>query len=180
MARVNALRQVGKQLPELIGNGYLVYLLHHPSMEVAKAAVSICQYRNPQSDIILSTLLSKLTTPDLFDPVIHALTTFDPTKVWNLLVPWISKQLNHSKDWEGEVGRMTISGVIRLCSTSMFPLASTVDLLLSVLESIIEEEQGNEGNIMATYTKANRKWSWLGMVEELIDAIFYLVRPLFC
>ncbi|KAI9912959.1 hypothetical protein PsorP6_005034 [Peronosclerospora sorghi] len=41
-ARVVGLKIVGRELPELLGDGFLVFLLHHSSTAIVQAAVECC------------------------------------------------------------------------------------------------------------------------------------------
>ena len=76
-SRVIALELVGKELPELISDGYLVYLLHVacPGSSLLEATVRCCSGR--RSIILLPLLFQKLSDPSLRELVINALITYN-------------------------------------------------------------------------------------------------------
>ena len=75
--RVVALTIVGKELPELISDGYLVYLLHvaQPGSSLLEAAVRCCSGR--RSTILLPLLFDKLNDPSLRELVVSGLETYE-------------------------------------------------------------------------------------------------------
>ena len=79
--RVVALRTVGTELPELISDGYLIYLLHvaTPGSPLLEAAVRCCSGR--RSIILLPLLFDRLSDPSLHGLVVNALTTYSEDAV---------------------------------------------------------------------------------------------------
>ncbi len=95
-ARVVALSIVGKELPELISDGYLVYLLHvaPPGSALLDAAVRCCGGR--RSTILLPLLVAKLADPNLQDQVVSALLTFSDESVLEHVGPLLQDAVQES------------------------------------------------------------------------------------
>ena len=79
--KIVALQTVGTELPELISDGYLIYLLHValPGSSLLEAAVRCCSGR--RSIILLPLLFDKLSDPSLRDLVVTALVSYSEEAV---------------------------------------------------------------------------------------------------
>jgi CRP-like cAMP-binding protein/ATP/ADP translocase len=94
-ARIVALSTVGKELPELISDGYLAYLLHisPPGSSLLDSAVRCCSGR--RSTILLPQLAEKLSDPSLQALVINALLTYEDATVLALANPALDSAVSH-------------------------------------------------------------------------------------
>ncbi|EQC33149.1 hypothetical protein SDRG_09136 [Saprolegnia diclina VS20] len=130
-AKVVCLRIVGKELPELLGNGYLVYLLHETQApSIVRAALQCCRQSKRTSPMLLPALLKWLPDATLRTDVIDALQAFPPSVLWEYVVNFLDKAV-------ADVALERIIGGLRLVEAAAFPSDAKLDLVLNMMDSLL-------------------------------------------
>ncbi|KAF0693787.1 Aste57867_15286 [Aphanomyces stellatus] len=133
-AKVICLRIVGKELPELLGNGYLVYLLHQSQeARIVHAALECCRQSKRTSAMLVPALIKWLADASFRAEALDALLAFPPALVWDNLVDFLEKALaSHSFE-------ATLGGV-RLLEMGQFPANAKLDFVLNMMDSLMDQE----------------------------------------
>lgn len=162
--RGESIRLIGKEVPDLIGNGYLIYLLNQET-PLSEAALQICQYRDPSSVFLIPTLVQKLGLSRLRAHAVQALKRFRPSCVWKHLVPFVEKAVQDIRnDCGSEATVSAILGSTRLLASHMFPFDATIDFLLRLLENLYDCEA------MFTWQNSSRILHLRGQLVEIITS----------
>lgn len=155
------LRIVGKELPELLGDGYLVYLLHHQSPLIVQAAVECCSNSARNSRMLIPALVKHLPNAMLRTQVVEALNWFEPSDLWDVLYQFteeivgsptaantFTKFSGHSHD-----KREALSGVLKMVESGNFPLEDKLEMLLHLVDALMVSprptaEAGGETHVL--------------------------------
>ncbi|RHY15997.1 hypothetical protein DYB36_006861, partial [Aphanomyces astaci] len=133
-AKVTCLRIVGKELPELLGNGYLVYLLHQSQeSRIVHAALECCRQSQRTSPMLVPALVKWLAEASFRPQALDALVTFPPSVVWGPLVDFLEKALD----------RVSLDGTlggVRCLEMGQFPPHAKAEVLLNMMDSLVELE----------------------------------------
>ncbi|ETV87830.1 hypothetical protein, variant [Aphanomyces astaci] len=133
-AKVTCLRIVGKELPELLGNGYLVYLLHQSQeSRIVHAALECCRQSQRTSPMLVPALVKWLAEASFRPQALDALVTFPPPVVWGPLVDFLEKALD----------RVSLDGTlggVRCLEMGQFPPHAKAEVLLNMMDSLVELE----------------------------------------
>ncbi|KAI9909422.1 hypothetical protein PsorP6_014505 [Peronosclerospora sorghi] len=118
-ARVVGLKIVGRELPELLGDGFLVYLLHHSSTSIVQAAVECCSNSPQNSRMLIPALMKHLSNSVIRSQIVAALKRFEPAALWRPL---------------------THRGALRRIVLSVVPMrkATTVDVIVMTLYGMLK------------------------------------------
>ncbi|KAE8987622.1 hypothetical protein PR001_g12770 [Phytophthora rubi] len=158
-ARVVGLKIVGKELPELLGDGFLVYLLHHSSTQIIQAAVECCTNSSRNSRMLIPALMKHLSNSVLRSQIVAALKGFEPTALWGPLCQYTEEMLQlptqglsnyalasdriHSK-------REGLAGALKVLDLGDFPFEDKLDFLLHLMETLLvasnSPEEGGEAS----------------------------------
>ncbi|OQS00891.1 ATP-binding Cassette (ABC) superfamily [Achlya hypogyna] len=168
-AKVVCLRIVGRELPELLGNGYIVYLLHESQEPaIVHAALECCRQSKRASPMLLPALLKWLPDATFRTEAIEALQFFAPSVLWDHVVNFLDKAVT-AVDLERLVGG------IRLLEAAAFPADAKLDLLLSMMDSLVAADDGAElqlSQLLVLGRVALPAW------EALADALLRIVDRL--
>ncbi|GMF58425.1 unnamed protein product [Phytophthora fragariaefolia] len=187
-ARVVGLKIVGKQLPELLGDGFLVYLLHHSSTQIIQAAVECCTNSARNSRMLIPALMKHLSNSVLRSQVVTALQGFEPAALWGPLCQYTEEMLelplqelssytlasdrNHSKT-EG------LAGALKVLDLGAFPFEDKLKFLLHLIETLLVTSKSQEGEIDSTTSNSDVLHHLFGkdvVIEELVvDALLSLI-----
>ncbi|GLE01942.1 hypothetical protein PINS_up010780 [Pythium insidiosum] len=184
-ARVTCLKIVGKELPELLGDGFLVYLLHHPSASVVQAAVECCSTSTRHSRMLIPALMKHLGNSSLCGDIVAALQGFDVTATWVTLEQFVESTLNSEPPASKDPDRHrldSLAGALKVLSSITFPLQDKLELLMKLIDRLIIEpalpvrERGGDG---ATTRYSDPLFRLFGrdlLVQELVvDALVSLL-----
>lgn len=185
-----ALRIIGKELPELLGDGYLVYLLHHSSPQIVQAAVECCSNSARNSRMLIPALVKHLPNAVLRAHVVEALKWFDPSDLWEALYQYTDDMVGLSKRG-GSIAqppsasrdkREALSGALKVVEAGSFPFEDKLSLLLHLVETLMvgskaeeaetEERQAEEKLDVLQYLFGKDN----ALEELVVDALISLVR----
>jgi hypothetical protein len=185
-----ALRIIGKELPELLGDGYLVYLLHHSSPQIVQAAVECCSNSARNSRMLIPALVKHLPNAVLRTHVVEALKWFDPSDLWEALYQYTDDMVGLSKRGNSMVQypstsrekREALSGALKVVEAGSFPLEDKLSLLLHLVETLMvgtkvekaetEERQAEEKLDVLQYLFGKDD----ALEELVVDALISLVK----
>ena len=127
---------IGREVPELISNGYIIYLLHGPNA-LCEAALRICKYRNPGPSFLIPSLIEKLEIGRLHPLLLPVIVNFDASDVGETLIPFVERSIQTLEEQEnpGDVIDALI-GAVRLVAGGCFPNETAVEVLLWMSEKI--------------------------------------------
>lgn len=182
------LKIVGKELPELLGDGFLVYLLHHSSPQIVQAAVESCSHSSRNSRMLIPALVKHLSNSTLRPQVVAALKWFDPVALWATLsqytesvVRFPERAIANINASSMEQKREALAGSMKVLEASSFPLEDKLSLLLSLIDTLIvsptisRELCGDDGE-SANVDILHQLFSKDAVLEELVvDALLTLV-----
>lgn len=175
---------MGKELPELLGDGYLVYLLHHKSPQIVQAAVECCSHSSRNSRMLLPALVKHLPNSMLRPQIVAALKWFDPTALWATLCQFTESAIQVAPSEEAtslnisdtlQHRREALSGSLKVLQMVNFPLEDKLKFLLQLIDTLVvapneEVEKDDSGDIL------HQLFSKDAVVEELVvDALLSLV-----
>lgn len=181
------LKIVGKELPELLGDGFLVYLLHHSSPQIVQAAVECCSHSSRNSRMLIPALVKHLSNSALRSEVVAALKWFDPAALWATLSQYIESVVQFPKKTAAisltssvEQKREALAGALKVLEATTFQLEDKLNLLLSLIDALIVspiEEPNDETGDDADVDVLHQLFSKDAELEELaVDALLNLVR----
>ncbi|GAB9467338.1 hypothetical protein Gpo141_00004688 [Globisporangium polare] len=187
-SRVVCLKIVGKELPELLGDGFLVYLLHHSSPQIVQAAVESCSHSSRNSRMLIPALVKHLSNSTLRPQVVAALKWFDPVALWATLsqytesvVRFPERAIANINASSMEQKREALAGSMKVLEASSFPLEDKLSLLLSLIDTLIvsptisRELCGDDGE-SANVDILHQLFSKDAVLEELVvDALLTLI-----
>ncbi|CAK5220207.1 unnamed protein product [Aphanomyces euteiches] len=167
-AKVICLRIVGKELPELLGNGYLVYLLHQSQeSRVIHAALECCRQSKRTSAMLVPALIKWLADASFRSEALEALLVFPPSLVWDNLVDFLEKSLERH-DFEA------ILGGIRFLEMGQFPPDAKLDFVLNMMDSLMDleglDEEPSEMNLGDVLLLNQRLPLWDLLADAIIRA----------
>lgn len=179
------LKIVGKELPELLGDGFLVYLLHHPSPQIVQAAVESCSHSSRNSRMLIPALVKHLPNSTLRADVVAALKWFDPAALWATLSQYTESLVRFpatSGADSVEQRREALTGALRVLEASNFALENKLQLLLSLIDALIVSaptvSRDAAGASASNVAILHELFSGDAVLEELVvDALLTLVRP---
>jgi hypothetical protein len=192
--RVVCLKIVGHELPELLSDGYLVYLLHHASPQIVQAAVECCSNSTRNSRMLIPALVKRLSNSALRSQVVAALKWFDPAATWATLTQYIESSLllpsmGPQRPQDAHLDRREVlAGALKALEAIHFPTQAKVQLLVNVLDRLVVVDpvglDADEATTAAAVVPLKRYSDALfrlfghdGFVEELVvDALLALVR----
>ncbi|TMW56982.1 hypothetical protein Poli38472_002907 [Pythium oligandrum] len=183
-SRVTCLKVVGKELPEMLSDGYLVYLLNNSSPQILQAAVECCSTSARNSRMLIPPLMKNLTNSILRPQIVAALRWFDPNAVMVALSQYMKSSLQ--LETNGPLNpahahldrREALSGALKVIEGMDFSLEEKLDLLLHLVSELVvtpcSEEQlsspQRNGDILF------RLFGRDSLVEELVvDSLVSLV-----
>lgn len=192
-SRVMALRIIGKELPELLGDGYLVYLLHHSSPQIVQAAVECCSNSARNSRMLIPALVKHLPNAMLRTHVVEALKWFDPSDLWEALYQYTDDVVGLSKrggvvakaSSESRDKREALSGALKVVEGGNFPLEDKLSLLLHLVETLMvgkaDEAEAEERQLEEKLDVLQYLFGKDDALEELVvDGLISLVRLVTC
>ncbi|KAI9921698.1 hypothetical protein PsorP6_001349 [Peronosclerospora sorghi] len=148
-ARVVGLKIVGRELPELLGDGFLVYLLHHSSTAIVPAAVECC-YNIPRNLRMLIPALTKhLSNSVIRSQIVAALKSY-------------ARGSHGIFDKRDEM-----AGALNVLDTCDFAFEDKLDLLLHLIETLLVVSKDDGGNVAVTHNLFKKD---VIMEEIVIDA----------
>jgi hypothetical protein len=189
---VVGLKIVGKELPELLGDGFLVYLLHNSSTQIVQAAVECCTNSSRNSRMLIPALMKHLSNSVLRSQIVAALKGFQAAALWGPLCQYTEEMLQlrtrglsnyalasdriHNK-------REGLAGALKLLDLGDFPFEDKLDFLLHLIETLLvaskSPEDGDPLGISAA-SNADVLHHLFGkdvvMEELVVDALLSLVR----
>ncbi|KAG7394387.1 hypothetical protein PHYBOEH_005230 [Phytophthora boehmeriae] len=145
-SRVVGLKIVGKQLPELLGDGFLVYLLHHSSPQIVQAAVACCSNSSRTSRMLIPALMKHLSDSVLRSQIVAALKGFEPVALWGPLCQYTEQLLQTSPGGSSSAvlasdqiqnKREGLAGALKVLDVSDFPLEDKLNFLLHLVETLL-------------------------------------------
>ncbi|ETO75957.1 hypothetical protein F444_08552 [Phytophthora nicotianae P1976] len=184
-ARVVGLKIVGKELPELLGDGFLVYLLHHSSTQIVQAAVECCSNSSRHSRMLIPALMKHLANSVIRSQIVTALKGFEPAALWGPLCQYTEEILRlptqalsnyaltsdriHSK-------REGLAGALKVLDLG-FPLEDKLDFLLHLMETLLVTSKSPEDEVSKGSTDVlHHLFGKDGVMEELVvDALLSLI-----
>ncbi|KAG6961015.1 hypothetical protein JG688_00009326 [Phytophthora aleatoria] len=184
-ARVVGLKIVGKELPELLGDGFLVYLLHHSSTQIVQAAVECCSNSCRHSRMLIPALMKHLSNSVIRSQIVAALKGFEPAALWGPLCQYTEEILRlptrslsdyalasdriHNK-------REGLAGALKVLDIG-FPLEEKLDFLLHLMETLLVASKSPEGDVDKASTDVlHHLFGNDGVMEELVvDALLSLI-----
>ncbi|TYZ59592.1 hypothetical protein PybrP1_002322, partial [[Pythium] brassicae (nom. inval.)] len=183
-SRVVCLKIVGKELPELLGDGFLVYLLHHPSPQIVQAAVESCSHSSRNSRMLIPALVKHLPNSALRAEVVAALKWFDPAALWATLSQYIEsivqfpdRAVATASASSVEQKREALTGALKVLEASNFPLEDKLNLLLSLIDALlVTPAAAGESGDSADVDILHQLFSNDAELEELaVDALLTLI-----
>ncbi|DAZ97075.1 TPA: hypothetical protein N0F65_001259 [Lagenidium giganteum] len=181
-SRVVCLKIVGRELPELLGDGFLVFLLHHSSTQIVQAAVECCSHSARTSRMLIPALVKHLPNPSLRTQIVQALQKFDSGALWGTLSQFVDSTVESVKSNAGRPDsvqlhqrREALSGALKLLLTGTFPVEDKLKLVLHLLDVMIGASKqmtqlGREDDAL------HRLFGMDSHVEEqIIDALIELI-----
>ncbi|KAG2809130.1 hypothetical protein PC116_g5194 [Phytophthora cactorum] len=184
-ARVVGLKIVGKELPELLGDGFLVYLLHHSSTQIVQAAVECCSNSCRHSRMLIPALMKHLANSVIRSQIVAALKGFEPAALWGPLCQYTEEILRlptrslsnyalasdriHNK-------REGLAGALKVLDIG-FPLEEKLDFLLHLMETLLVASKSPESDVDKASTDVlHHLFGNDGVMEELVvDALLSLI-----
>ncbi|OQS07542.1 ATP-binding Cassette (ABC) superfamily [Thraustotheca clavata] len=165
-SKVVCLRIVGKELPELLGNGYIVYLLHQTQdQQIVRAALECCRQSKRASPMLLPALLKWLPDATFRTEAIDAMQYFAPSILWDHVVNFLDKAVE-------SVEIEHIAGGIRLVEAAAFPSDAKLDLLISMMDSLVANKDNRELQLSELLLLSQVQ---LPIWETLADALLRIV-----
>ncbi|POM71270.1 ATP-binding cassette (ABC) Superfamily, partial [Phytophthora palmivora] len=187
-ARVVGLKIVGKELPELLGDGFLVYLLQHSSIQIVQAAVECCSNSSRNSRMLIPALMKHLSNSVIRSQIVAALKGFEPAALWGPLCQYTEEMLRlptqglnnyalasdriHSK-------REGLAGALKVLDVSDFPLEDKLDFLLHLVETLLVASKSSEDEADKTAIHTDVLHHLFGkdviMEELIVDGLLTLI-----
>ncbi|KAL4164379.1 hypothetical protein KRP22_004245 [Phytophthora ramorum] len=190
-ARVVGLKIVGKELPELLGDGFLVYLLHHSSTQIVQAAVECCSNSSRNSRMLIPALMKHLSNSVLRSQIVAALKGFEPAALWGPLCQYTEEMLQvrmqgminyalasdriHNK-------REGLAGALKVLDHGDFPFEDKLNFLLHLIETLLvasKDLDGDDSPSEKTPSNADVLHHLFGkddvMEELVVDALLSLI-----
>ncbi|KAG7384920.1 hypothetical protein PHYPSEUDO_002141 [Phytophthora pseudosyringae] len=185
-ARVVGLKIVGKELPELLGDGFLVYLLHHSSTQIVQAAVECCSNSSRNSRMLIPALMKHLSNSVIRSQIVAALKGFEPAALWGPLCQYTEEMLQlptqglsnyalasdriHSK-------REGLAGALKVLDLGDFPFEDKLDFLLHLTETLLVASESTEDEAVANHTDVLHHLFGKDVVMEelVVDALLSLI-----
>ncbi|EGZ21551.1 hypothetical protein PHYSODRAFT_488111 [Phytophthora sojae] len=187
-ARVVGLKIVGKELPELLGDGFLVYLLHHSSTQIIQAAVKCCTNSSRNSRMLIPALMKHLSNSVLRSQIVAALKGFEPAALWGPLCQYTEEILQlptqglsnyalasdriHSK-------REGLAGALKVLDLGDFPFEDKLDFLLHLIETLLVSSKSPDEEVVEPSSNTDVLHHLFGkdvvMEELVVDALLSLV-----
>lgn len=186
------LRIVGKELPELLGDGYLVYLLHHSSPLIIQAAVECCSNSARNSRMLIPALLKHLPNAVLRPHLVEALKWFDSNDLWEALCQYTeavvcsSEGPINSKLEQGAIHNTNgaLSGALKVVEARDFPFEDKLELLLHLVDTLIvgsKSTASDDDDPVEDLDILQFLFGKDGAIEELVvDGLIKLVGVLPC
>ncbi|ETW00982.1 hypothetical protein H310_06625 [Aphanomyces invadans] len=164
-AKVICLRIVGRELPELLGNGYLVYLLHQSQeSRIVHAALECCRQSKRTSAMLVPALVKWLADASFRAEALDALSTFPPSIVWENIVDYLEKALE-AHNFEAALGG------VRCLEMGQFPPHAKVDAVLNMMDALMDMEGLNNVPVEMDLSHVLVLSQRLPLWELLADAI---------
>lgn len=182
------LKIVGKELPELLGDGFLVYLLHHSSTQIIQAAVKCCTNSSRNSRMLIPALMKHLSNSVLRSQIVAALKGFEPAALWGPLCQYTEEILQlptqglsnyalasdriHSK-------REGLAGALKVLDLGDFPFEDKLDFLLHLIETLLVSSKSPDEEVVEPSSNTDVLHHLFGkdvvMEELVVDALLSLV-----
>ncbi|EEY56570.1 ATP-binding Cassette (ABC) superfamily [Phytophthora infestans T30-4] len=185
-ARVVGLKIVGKELPELLGDGFLVYLLHHSSTQIVQAAVECCSNSSRNSRMLIPALMKHLANSLIRSQIVTALKGFEPAALWGPLCQYTEEILRlptqalsnyaltsdriHNK-------REGLAGALKVLDLGGFPLEDKLDFLLHLMETLLVTSKAPDDGVDKVSTDVLHHLFGKDVVMEelIVDALLSLI-----
>ncbi|KAL3663000.1 hypothetical protein V7S43_011943 [Phytophthora oleae] len=187
-SRVVGLKIVGKELPELLGDGFLVYLLHHSSPQIVQAAVECCSNSSRNSRMLIPALMKHLSNSVLRSQIVAALKGFEPAALWAPLCQYTEEMLRvptqglsnyalasdriHNK-------REGLAGALKVLDLGDFPLEDKLDFLLHLIDTLLVASKSSEEKVEEVASNTDVLHHLFGkdvvMEELVVDALLSLI-----
>ncbi|KAG1708719.1 hypothetical protein DVH05_022345 [Phytophthora capsici] len=187
-SRVVGLKIVGKELPELLGDGFLVYLLHHSSPQIVQAAVECCSNSSRNSRMLIPALMKHLSNSVIRSQIVAALKGFEPAALWGPLCQYTEEMLRvptqrlsnfalasdriHNK-------REGLAGALKVLDLGDFPLEDKLDFLLHLIDTLLVTSKSSEEKVEEVASNTDVLHHLFGkdvvMEELVVDALLSLI-----
>ncbi|CAH0475019.1 unnamed protein product [Peronospora belbahrii] len=183
-ARVIGLKIVGKELPELLGDGFLVYLLHHSSTQIVQAAVECCSNSARNSRILVPALIKHLSNSVIRSQIVAALNKFEPAALWRPLCQYTEEILQQCTQTVGNYGsasgrihskRDGLTGALEVLDVGDFPFEDKLDFLLHLVETLFVPSKSPEEKAQNADVLHHLFGKDVILEELVVDALLLLV-----
>ncbi|CAH0492565.1 unnamed protein product [Peronospora farinosa] len=184
-ARVVGLKIVGKELPELLGDGFLVYLLHHSSTQIVQAAVECCSNSSRHSRMLIPALMKHLSNSMIRSHIVAALKRFEPAALWRPLCQYTEEILHHTTHTINNYAlasdqihnkRDGLTGVLKVLDVGDFPFEDKLDFLLHLVDTLLVASKSSEDEVCNTDVLHHLFGKDVIMEELVVDALLSLIR----
>ena len=177
------LKIIGKELPELLGDGFLVYLLHHSSNQIVQAAVQCCSNSSRNSRMLIPALMKHLSNPVICAQIVGALKSFEPVALWKPLCQYTEAMLQlptHTVGSELASDQIhnkgeALAGTLKVLGSANFPVEDKLDFLLRLFEALLVEPGLPKDEASNKDVLHNLFWTAAAMEELVVDALLSLV-----
>ncbi|CAI5725687.1 unnamed protein product [Hyaloperonospora brassicae] len=181
--RVVGLKIIGREVPELLGDGFLVYLLHHLSTRIVEAAVQCCSNSSRNSRMLIPALMKHLSNPVICAQIVTALKGFEPAALWKPLCQYTEAMLqlptysvsNASASGQIHNKREGLAGALKVLDSANFPVEDKLDFLMHLFEAImvapdLPKEEASHADVLHNLFENDTV-----MDELVVDALLTLI-----
>ena len=177
------LKIIGKEVPELLGDGFLVYLLHHSSTRIVEAAVQCCSNSSRNSRLLIPALMKHLSNPVICARIVTALKGFESAALWKPLCQYTEAMLqlptysvsNAPASGQIQNKREGLAGALKVLDSANFPVEDKLDFLMHLFEAImvapdLPKEEASHADVLHNLFENDTV-----MDELVVDALLTLV-----
>ncbi|CEG43091.1 atp-binding cassette superfamily [Plasmopara halstedii] len=179
-ARVVGLKIVGKELPELLSDGFLVYLLHHSSTQIVQAAVDCCLNSSRTSRMLIPALMKHLSNSTIRSQIVDALKRFDPAALWGPLCQYTEEMLRLPDQdicdqmllpGQSQSKRERLAGALKVLGYCDFSFEDKLEFLLHLIETLLDLPHNANNSFLLQHLVGKD----VIMEEMIVDALLVLV-----
>ncbi|KAI9907341.1 hypothetical protein PsorP6_004836 [Peronosclerospora sorghi] len=155
-ARVVGLKIVGRELPELLRDGFLVYLLHYSTTAIVQAAVECCSNSPRNLRLLFASLMKHLSNSVIRSQIVASLKSFEPAVLWRPRTQYTEEMLHVTRRSyaRGSHGifdkRDGMAGALNVLDTCDFAFEAKLDFLLHLIETLLVASKDDGGNVAVT------------------------------